>query len=37
MSFRAHRNDIGDEDNPEQVVIVFGAGLDVGREVPGSI
>ena len=30
-----HRDDIGDDDDPEQVIIVFGAGLDVGREVPG--
>jgi hypothetical protein len=30
-----HRDDIGDDDDPEQIVIVFGAGLDVGREVAG--
>ena len=30
-----HRDDVGDQDDPEQVVIVFGAGLDVGREVAG--
>jgi hypothetical protein len=30
-----HRNDIGDKNDPEQVIIVFGAGLDVRREVSG--
>ena len=34
-SLEQHRDDIGDDDDPEQIVIVFGAGLDVGREVPG--
>jgi hypothetical protein len=34
-SLEQHRDDIGDDDDPEQIVIVFGAGLDVGREIAG--